>query len=240
MWMSKSFSDSKVNENALEEKIKLLEILLKELPIDEAVKYTENIIRPLVAAEQTSDKNYIVLAEKFIELSTDLSGIKNIVHSDATNKKFNKMGIYYSLKAQLNQINYFFGRLVPQQKSKNPSLTFFNPKPCPAVNQMAYFSLGYGYPKEMFGGHFCYILKDLKTKFLVIPSTSVKNDSSEKGDYEIEIIIKNFENNMRTRLQLSDMRTVDKLRFNGKEKIYDVETDTNIIKKEMNKILNLC
>ena len=38
---------------------------------------------------------------------------------------------------------------------------------------MAYFNIGRGFPKELMDGHWCYILKDLGYKALVIPSTSI-------------------------------------------------------------------
>ena len=48
-----------------------------------------------------------------------------------------------------------------------------------------------GYPKETFDDHWCYILKDYGTKYLIIPTTSIKVDSGECNPlYEMDIIDK--------------------------------------------------
>ena len=36
-------------------------------------------------------------------------------------------------------------------------------------------------------GHWCYVLKDFGSKMLVIPCTSIKEDSPEATEYELDI-----------------------------------------------------
>lgn len=145
----------------------------------------------------------------------------------------------YQILLWLRELEYFYNHIVPQQG--NPSKSFYNIKPRssrPNEGQVAYFNLRRGYPKELFDGHWCYVLKDFNTKFLIVPLTSVKNEEA-KDKYEIEIEIKDFENDLSSRLQVTDLRFIDAQRINEKEKVYNVVTSRKTIIKEIFNILPL-
>ncbi len=88
--------------------------------------------------------------------------------------------------------------------------TYYRVHHRPRVHQMAYFNIGRGFPKELMDGHWCYVLKDLGYKMLVIPCTSIKDDSTEANpQFEMDIQIKIHKHITKSRIQLSDIRSVD-------------------------------
>jgi hypothetical protein len=130
-------------------------------------------------------------------------------------KNYDSEQFSLQLLLMLRELEHFYNRLVPQQ-GNDPSKTFYNVKPIskrPNEGQVSYFNLRRGYPKELFDGHWCYVLKDFKTKFLIVPLTSVKTDDPI-SEYEIEITIDNFMNNLSSRLQVTDLRFIDIQRIN--------------------------
>ncbi len=156
---------------------------------------------------------------------------------NAYNKQYDKIGFYYDFKQHVDELDKFFNELVPQQGGK-PAETHYTPKVNLKVHQLAYFNLGHGYPKELFGGHHCYIVKLFKTKVLVIPTTSVKKDSKAlNSDYGIDIKVKGFSNDLVTRLQVSDIKCIDTQRLYLKKGIFDVETDKRYIFDEIDRII---
>ena len=151
--------------------------------------------------------------------------------------KYDTIGFVYDLKYLVNQLHYFHNVLIPEE-DKNGDNTFFHPPHVPKVHQVAYFNLGHGFPKELYGGHWCYVSSIFKYKYLIIPTTSVKTSSSELDpDFEISIKIKDFQNQNETRLQVSDARIVDLHRIHTNKQIYDVETERDYIKDELKRIL---
>lgn len=79
------------------------------------------------------------------------------------------------------------------KNGQSPSDVIYNlpPSERPREGQIAYINLRRGYPKETFDDHWCYILKDYGTKYLIIPTTSIKVDSGECNPlYEMDIIDK--------------------------------------------------
>ena len=141
----------------------------------------------------------------------------------------------------LKDIEFFYNTLVDAQESKNPSKTYFNINPSskrPKEGQVAYVNLRRGYPKEMFDGHYCYILKDFGMKYIVIPTTSVKNDSSPLNEkFEMDIKIKNFINSDQTRLQISDIRSIDIQRIKINKGVFEVDTNKEEIQTHIRKVL---
>lgn len=146
----------------------------------------------------------------------------------------------YQLLLWTRELKYFYNNLVSQQTGK-PESTYYNvpPQNRPKEGQVAYFNLRRGYPKELYDGHWCYILKDYPYKQLIVPITSVKDKSSPNSDFEVDIIIKDFINTGQSRLQISDMRTVDLQRINEGRGVYDVVTDFDYVKEEIVRILSL-
>lgn len=136
----------------------------------------------------------------------------------------------------LIQLTYFYNVLATKYPSVSSTQYYIKPKLRPSAGQIAYFSLRYGYPKETYNDHWCYIVSQVGNKYIVVPTTSVKPDSNHiEEKYEMDIKIKDFENDCISRLQISDIRAIDAMRLVTKRKPcckYDVETDrTKIIKK---------
>ena len=148
-----------------------------------------------------------------------------------------KRGFLEDLNYHIGQIKYFYDDLTPNQTG-DPSTTFYRPKQLPKVHQIAYFNLTRGFPKELYGGHWCYIFKSFKTKLVVIPTTSVKADSLPPDkEYQMDIDVRNFTNQYITRLQIGDMRTVDIQRLYPSKGFYDVITNRERITDNISRIL---
>ena len=105
------------------------------------------------------------------------------------------------------------------------------------VHQMAYFNIGRGFPKELMDGHWCYVLKDFGSKMLVIPCTSIKEDSPEATEYEVDIRAKIRKYPIRSRMQLSDMRVVDLQRLDIRKRFCNVITDKKEIENHIKHII---
>jgi hypothetical protein len=84
----------------------------------------------------------------------------------------------------------------------------------------------------------CYVLKDLSSKYLVIPTTSVKKGRG-KNKFEIDIEIIDYINDEQTRLQVNEMRCIDKQRLCYDKNFYDIGTDKKTILSEIQKIIDL-
>lgn len=166
------------------------------------------------------------LEEQMKQITDTLINMKNYDTEDFVNQ------LYYWVR----DLNFFYSTLVPKQNN-DKSKTFYQvaPSKLPKEGQVAYFNLRKGYPKELYDGHFCYILKSFKYKFLVIPGTSVKEDSAPIDEnFEVDIYLKDFTNNLVTRLQVTDIRVVDLQRLNTKRNIYDID-ESKITISEINK-----
>lgn len=151
--------------------------------------------------------------------------------------KYDIDGFLYDLGQLVNDLHFFHNKLIPDTDA-NGDNTFYRPKQRPKEHQIAYFNLGHNYPKELYGGHWCYILKDFKYKMLIIPTTSVKPDSSPLDpNFEIKIEADGFFNDLETRVQVSDMKVVDIQRLYDSKGFFDVSTNKEYIKTELHKII---
>ena len=146
--------------------------------------------------------------------------------------------LLYSLSYQMKQLNYFYKDLIDKQGSNDANKTYYNLRPAPSEHQLIYVSLCRGFPKELYDGHWCYLLKNCGTKFLVIPVTSIKETSStENQSYYYDIV---EEDDSIARLRFDEMRTVDKMRVITKDKSYrNVKTERAIIENKLMNYLNL-
>lgn len=54
---------------------------------------------------------------------------------------------------------------------------------------MVYINLDVNFPHEMCFGHWCYVVKDMEGKLLVIPSTSVKDGCPYKYEMDINVTL---------------------------------------------------
>lgn len=146
--------------------------------------------------------------------------------------------LLYSLSYQMKQLNYFYKDLIDKQGSNDANKTYYNLRPAPSEHQLIYVSLCRGFPKELYDGHWCYLLKNCGTKFLVIPVTSIKETSSaENQSYYYDIV---EEDDSIARLRFDEMRTVDKMRVITKDKQYrNIKTERAVIEKKLMDYLNL-
>ncbi len=145
-----------------------------------------------------------------------------------------KTGIYdvekysHSLLHLTSQLEYFYCHLVKDSGGDSDN-TYYRIAHRPKVHQLAYFNIGRGFPKELMDGHWCYILKDMGYKMLVVPCTSLKGTACNP-EYEMDIKIKMGKQISNSRIQLSDLRTVDNQRLDLRKPFCDVLTDEKEIK----------
>lgn len=147
---------------------------------------------------------------------------------------YDHQGFVKQLEYWVGQMEFFYNVL---SKGKDPDTVFYKVKPAqrPQEGQIAYFNLTRGFPKELYDGHFCYILKDFGYKFTVIPVTSLKDDSSEcDPKFQMDIEIDGIDDG---RLQCSDLRTVDLQRINTTKGIYNIITPKEDIIEKVKGIL---
>lgn len=132
----------------------------------------------------------------------------------------------HSLMHLTSQLEYFYCHLVKDSGDANN--TYYHISNKPKVHQLAYFNIGRGFPKELMDGHWCYILRDLGYKMLVIPCTSIKGTKCN-SEFEMDIKIKMNDEITMSRIQLSDLRTVDNQRLDMRKEYCDVLTERQSI-----------
>ena len=165
----------------------------------------------------------------------------NLVEISKSLENLEETGIYdvekysCSLKHLTNQLEYFYCHLVKEQ-GRDSENTFYHLKLRPKIHQLAYFNIGRGFPKELMDGHWCYILKTVGCKSVIVPCTSIKDDNIN-STYEFDIEVKMNNKRVRSRLQLSDIRTVDNQRLDIRKRLCTVLTDEKIIKEKVKNFL---
>lgn len=140
------------------------------------------------------------------------------------NSNYDVEKLTFSLVHQVKQLEYFYCHV---SKDKDNSRTNYAIKKRPSIHELAYFNLGRGFPKELMDGHWCYILKDWGTKMLVIPATSIKETEIDNiSEYELDI--NSYDDNIKrvSRLQFSDIRTVDIQRIDLRKSFFKTDEDT--------------
>lgn len=153
----------------------------------------------------------------------------NLVEIEKSLEKLEETGIYdvekysHSLLHLTSQLEYFYCHLVKEGNGSSDN-TFYRIGKRPKVHQLAYFNIGRGFPKELMDGHWCYILKDLGYKMLVIPCTSLKGTKCNP-DFEMDIKIKMGSETSMSRIQLSDIRSIDMQRLDLRKPFCEVLTD---------------
>ena len=163
--------------------------------------------------------------KKLWELTTKLETIQN-------NGNYDAKAFINSLEFQINQLSFFYDILVPRQKDNNPSKTYFNLKKRPKEHQIIYVNLTRGFPKELYDAHYCYILKDCGNKFIIIPTTSLKDGSPDCNvNFEKDIEVLNGD---ACRLNIDDIRTIDFMRIVEYKGYSNVKTDRDEILKFVN------
>lgn len=148
--------------------------------------------------------------------------ISNIL--DKINSNYDSDKFVEQLNKQVEEISYFYNYLAIKNGADK---TYFKPKKRPKKNKVAYFNLHRGYPKELYDGHWCYIVKDFKTKCLVAPLTSIKVNS-RKIDKSIEMDIDVNAPQLvgLSRLHADQIRILDiqRIVIDDDHDIYDVNT----------------
>ena len=124
----------------------------------------------------------------------------------------------YSLLHQTRQLEYFYCQLV-EEENPEPDQTYYHVSRRPMVHQMAYLNIGRG------------------SKMFVIPCTSIKEDSPEATEYELDIRAKIRKYPIRSRMQLSDMRVVDLQRLDIRKRFCNVITDKKEIENHIKHII---
>ncbi|MGN1181776.1 MAG: hypothetical protein ACI4SR_02130 [Faecalibacillus sp.] len=154
---------------------------------------------------------------------------ENVEEMMKSMENLEKTGIYdvekysYSLLHQTSQLEYFYCHLV-KENHRECDETFYHVFKRPKEHQLAYYNIGRGFPKELMDGHWCYVLKDLGYKMLVIPCTSLKGTECNP-EFEMDIDIKMYGKITKSRIQLSDIRSIDVQRIDLRKPFCKVLTD---------------
>lgn len=107
---------------------------------------------------------------------------------------------------QTGQLDYYYSNFKQGED--------YMPRIRPLEGQVAYINLTCGFPKELEGGHWCYIVKDIGCKMFVIPVCSVKADSIKNNDLSkseyVDYVDVYFDSSIHTvaKISYSDARMV--------------------------------
>ena len=100
---------------------------------------------------------------------------------------------------------------------------------------MVYVNLDVGFPHEMCFGHWCYVVKKFRDKMLVIPSTSVKDDCTVSTEMDIRVVINGKKT--KSRLNFSELRTVDKMRIDLRKSVAKPQVSLCFIKYKLKEFI---
>ena len=139
-------------------------------------------------------------------------------------------------KHQLTASNFFYGTLVCKEPNHDANKTYYSLKTEPKEHQLIYCQIGRGYSKELFDPHWCYVLKHCGTKLIVVPVTSIKQDSGTLTvpyEYDIE-----EDSHIKARMHFDDIRCVDKMRILEKKGYINIITPRIEIEKAISNFFN--
>lgn len=152
-------------------------------------------------------------------------------------KHFDLTSFSYNFERMINNIYFFNNSLCAncQNESDVSNVQYkLSVKERPKEGQVAFFYIENSYPKEIFNSHWCLVLKDFGSLMLVVPMTSVKSDSSEIYEpTEIDVKIKDFENDGISRLHVDQIFSADIMRIDKSKSIYDLEDEFEIVKNKI-------
>ena len=136
---------------------------------------------------------------------------------------------FQSLLHEVGELEYFYCDLVKDGNGDDYYYPIFKR---PRKHTLVYCNIGRGFPKELHDGHFCYILKDMGYKAIVIPCTSIKNNSHPANSkFELDIEVIKDHKRTKSRMQLSDIRCIDLQRIDTRKEVLEVVTDEKIIRQ---------
>ena len=163
-------------------------------------------------------------------LNKSVTKLLKIRHLDLTS-------FSYNFERMVNNIYFFNNSLCAncQNESDVSNVQYNLPvKERPREGQVAFFYIENSYPKEIFNSHWCLVLKDFGSLMLVVPMTSVKSNSSEVYEpTEIDIKIKDFENDGTSRLHVDQIFSADIMRIDKSKPIYDLDDDFEVVKNKI-------
>ena len=152
-------------------------------------------------------------------------------------RHFDLTSFSYNFERMINNIYFFNNSLCAncQNESDVSNVQYNLPaKERPKEGQVAFFYIENSYPKEIFNSQWCLVLKDFGSLMLVVPMTSVKSNSSEIYEpTEIDIKIKDFENDGTSRLHVDQIFSADIMRIDKSKPIYDLDDDFEVVKNKI-------
>lgn len=121
------------------------------------------------------------------------------------------------------------------EQSKGNPRWVCNPQMDIQEGDMVYVQLDAGFPLEMCFGHWCYVVKDMIGKFLIIPSTSIKDECPAPTEMDIPVIINGRKT--KSRLNFSEVRTIDKLRVDTRKSVAKPQVSLCFIKYKLKEFI---
>lgn len=175
-----------------------------------------------------------------IELIKRLHGLVNRI---GKLRNFDLESFYYNFNRLVYTLEFYHNSMgkkatTPKELS---AIQYDIPKESiPTEGQVAYFYIETSYPKEIYNSHWCLILKNLGSLLVVIPLTSIKEDSNPVDrKREIIVKIKDFEEDGCSKLKINQIFSAGLMRLDRTKKIYDLQTDFSYVKENIKNILNL-
>lgn len=159
-------------------------------------------------------------------LEEKLNELENIGYDAASLKK--------SFEVQIEAVKYQFEK--SQEKGKDVVIVPNNIRDI-VEGDIIFVNLGIGYAHEIMKPHWCYVLKDCKSKFVVIPIHTVRGVICDEHEIDIQTVI---EGSITTsRMSLSDIRSIDKQRIDQRRSVGKVLTPRSEILESIRKYFNL-
>lgn len=140
-----------------------------------------------------------------------------------------KENLEYAYKHTFSQWDFYW------RYSNNDPRWAYNPPIEFHEGDMVYVNLDVGFPHEMCFGHWCYVVKKFRNKILVIPSTSVKDDCTVSTEMDVRVVINGKKT--KSRLNFSELRTVDKMRIDPRKSVAKPQVSLCFIKYKLKEFI---
>jgi hypothetical protein len=177
------------------------------------------------------EKSKILGIQRVDDIDTSLANVNKDLKELYELETFESHVFNNQLVHQLKSLKFFHNVIVPQSNYVLDK-AIFHLKDYPSIksHQVVYVEIPMGYPKELYGVHYCYILKDCTSLLTVIPITSIKDDSEPHPIYEMDIDVVGLK---KCRLHLDQILSIDLMRIAKKKLPYDVLTNEETIKRRL-------
>lgn len=157
-------------------------------------------------------------------------------------KNFDLESFIYNYRRMVNSI-YHFNNVIGKDISNKQDLSriSYNLKGItrPSEGNICYFYIENSYPKEIYNSHWCLILKDFGNTMLVVPLVSIKPTSSIfDRTCEINVKIKDFEEEGCSKLKIHQIFSADIMRINPNKNVYYLQTDFEYVKSKIKELIN--